>query len=75
MYVKLNVTFPDSIALEAIPHLEKALPPRTPPQTFPKNIVVEEVFLQQSDLRSTPREYQDDAMDEDSEPRVQCANQ
>ncbi|KIK63844.1 hypothetical protein GYMLUDRAFT_40926 [Collybiopsis luxurians FD-317 M1] len=75
MYVKMNVIFPDSIALEDIPYLEKALPPRTPAQTLPNNIVMEEVTLQQTDARSTPREYQDDAMEEDSEPRVQCANQ
>ncbi|KAJ3997989.1 hypothetical protein F5050DRAFT_1748018 [Lentinula boryana] len=75
MYVKLNVVFPDSIALENIRYLEKALPARTPPQTFPNNILIEEVSLQQTDTRSMPREYQDDAMEEDSEPRVQCANQ
>lgn len=73
MYVKMNVVFPETIALEDIPHLEKALPPRQPVQTFPPNITFEEVSLQQSDARS----YRDDAMDEDndSEPRVQCANQ
>ncbi|KAJ4488259.1 hypothetical protein J3R30DRAFT_3654552 [Lentinula aciculospora] len=75
MYVKLNVVFPDSIALENIPYLERALPPRTPPKTYPKNISIEEVSLQQTDTRSAPRELQDDAMDEDTEPRVQCANQ
>ncbi|KAJ3801428.1 hypothetical protein GGU11DRAFT_769668 [Lentinula aff. detonsa] len=75
MYVKLNVVFPDSIALENIQYLEKALPARTPPQTFPNNILIEEVSLQQTDTRSMPREYQDDAMEEDPEPRVQCANQ
>ncbi|KAF5376576.1 hypothetical protein D9757_008254 [Collybiopsis confluens] len=75
MFVKMNVVFPDSIALEHIPYLEKALPPRTPAQTYPSNITIDEVSLQQADARSTPREYQDDAMDEDSEPRVQCANQ
>ncbi|KAJ3723515.1 hypothetical protein DFJ43DRAFT_1092124 [Lentinula guzmanii] len=75
MYVKMNVVFPDSIAPENIRYLEKALPARTPPQTFPNNILIEEVSLQQTDTRSMPREYQDDAMEEDSEPRVQCANQ
>ncbi|KAJ3788538.1 hypothetical protein GGU10DRAFT_393237 [Lentinula aff. detonsa] len=75
MYVKLNVVFPDSIALENIRYLEKALPARTPPQTFPNNILIEEVSLQQTDTRSMPQEYQDDAMEEDPEPRVQCANQ
>jgi DnaJ family protein A protein 2 len=75
MYVKLNVVFPETVALEDIPHLEKALPPRQPVQTFEHNITVEEVSLSQTDVRSTPREYQDDPMDEDTEPRVQCANQ
>jgi len=75
MYVKLSVVFPDTIALEDIPHLEKALPPRVPVETFEPHITVDEVSLHQTDVRSAPREYQEDAMDEDSEPRVQCANQ
>lgn len=75
MYVKVNVTFPDSMPLDVIPHLEKALPPRKEVEKFDHNITMEEVALDEPDARSAPREYQDDAMDEDAEPRVQCANQ
>ncbi len=75
MYVKLNINFPDSIPLESIPLLEQALPPRQEVEKLSPHTIVEEVALQEPDARSTPREYQDDAMDEDSEPSVQCANQ
>ncbi|KAJ3726311.1 hypothetical protein EV361DRAFT_896069 [Lentinula raphanica] len=74
MYVKLNVTFPDTIAPENIRYLEKALPKRNPPQTFPKNIAIEEVTMDEPDSRRQPMR-DPDAMDEDTEPRVQCANQ
>jgi DnaJ family protein A protein 2 len=74
MYVKLNVTFPDSIDPDVIPLLEKALPPRKPVEMFDRNIIVDEVQLDDADTRSRP--MRDDAMDEDEgEPRVQCANQ
>jgi DnaJ family protein A protein 2 len=76
MYVKMNVVFPDTIALEDIAYLEKALPPRQPAQTFEPNITIEEVSLHQTDARTSSGQYQDDdRMDEDTEPRVQCANQ
>ncbi|KAJ7191078.1 hypothetical protein GGX14DRAFT_481983 [Mycena pura] len=75
MYVKLSVRFPDSIDPAMIPMLEKALPPRNPVETFPKNIVLDEVSLDDVDTRSRGP-MRDDAMDEDTEePRVQCANQ
>ncbi|THU99348.1 DnaJ-domain-containing protein [Dendrothele bispora CBS 962.96] len=75
MLVKLNVAFPDHIPPESIPLLEKALPPRKTMETFGPNVILEEVSLDEPDQR-TRREYQDDAMDEDTdEPRVQCANQ
>ncbi|KAF8061442.1 hypothetical protein FPV67DRAFT_1509004 [Lyophyllum atratum] len=72
LYVKISVKFPDSIDQEAIPLLERALPPRNPIPTFDKNIQLEEVHLEEPDTRGMG----DDRMDEDSdEPRVQCANQ
>jgi len=75
MFVKLNVSFPDSIPPESIPLLEKALPPRKPMETFGPNVTIEEVSLDEADQR-TRREFHEDAMDEDTEePRVQCANQ
>ncbi|KAK7466934.1 Type I HSP40 co-chaperone [Stygiomarasmius scandens] len=75
MFVKLNVSFPDSIPPESIPLLEKALPPRKPMETFGPNVIIEEVSLDEADQR-TRREFHEDAMDEDTEePRVQCANQ
>jgi DnaJ homolog subfamily A member 2 len=74
MYVKLDVKFPEAISIDAIPLLERALPPRKPIQTFDKHILLEEAHLDDADTRS--RGVRDDAMDEDTEePRVQCANQ
>ncbi|KAJ7752139.1 hypothetical protein B0H16DRAFT_1663208 [Mycena metata] len=77
MYVKLSVRFPDSIDPAVIPMLEKSLPPRTPTETFPKNVVLDEVSLDDVDTRSRGGMLRDDPMDEDGEgePRVQCANQ
>ena len=75
LYVKLSVKFPDTIDPESIPLLERALPPRNLVEKFDKNIVLEEVNLDNADTRSR-NSIQDDAMDEDQEqPRVQCANQ
>ncbi|RDB24194.1 Mitochondrial protein import protein MAS5 [Hypsizygus marmoreus] len=75
LYVKLDVKFPESIDLEAIPLLERALPPRKPLQTFDKNVILEEVNLDNTDTRARGG-IADDRMDEDTdEPRVQCANQ
>jgi DnaJ family protein A protein 2 len=75
LYVKLNVRFPDTIDQVSIPILERALPPRNPIEKFEKNIVLEEVNLDNAETRSRGG-IQDDPMDEDNEqPRVQCANQ
>lgn len=77
MYVKLSVTFPDSIDPSVIPLLEQALPPRKPIDNFDRNVVLDEVHLDDADTR-TRGGLRDDAMDEDEdggEPRVQCANQ
>jgi len=77
LYVKLSVKFPDTIDPAAIPILERALPPRTPIETFDKNIILEEATLDDAETRSRGGHFQEDAMDEDheGEPRVQCANQ
>jgi DnaJ homolog subfamily A member 2 len=75
LYVKLSVKFPDTIDPASIPLLERALPSRTPVEKFGKNIVLEEVTLDDADTRSRGG-IQNEAMDEDrDEPRVQCANQ
>ncbi|CAA7270157.1 unnamed protein product [Cyclocybe aegerita] len=75
LYVKLSVKFPDTIDASAIPLLERALPPRAPVETFDKNIILEEVSLDETDTR-TRGGIHDEPMDEDhDEPRVQCANQ
>jgi len=75
MYVKFNVKFPDSIDPNAIPLLERALPPRRAMETFGKTTQLEEVNVSEPDSRSRPMD-RDDHMDEDKgEPRVQCANQ
>jgi len=75
LYVKLSVKFPDTIDPASIPLLERALPPRNLVERFDKNIVLEEVNLDNADTRSRGG-IQDDPMDEDhDQPRVQCANQ
>ncbi|KAF8892691.1 hypothetical protein BD779DRAFT_1610217 [Infundibulicybe gibba] len=75
LYVRLSVKFPESIEPAVLPLLERALPPRKAVPKFEKNIVVEEVHLDDADTRSRAHMH-DDGMDEDpEEPRVQCANQ
>jgi DnaJ family protein A protein 2 len=75
LYVKLSVKFPDTIDAASIPLLERALPPRNPLEKFNKNVILEEVGLDNAETRSRGG-ISDDAMDEDhEEPRVQCANQ
>ncbi|KAF8803579.1 hypothetical protein BYT27DRAFT_7225934 [Phlegmacium glaucopus] len=75
LYVKLTVKFPDTIDQASIPFLERALPPRTPLEKFEKNVLLEEVTLDDTDTRSRGGIH-DEPMDEDrDEPRVQCANQ
>ncbi|PPQ81596.1 hypothetical protein CVT26_013571 [Gymnopilus dilepis] len=75
LYVKLNVKFPDTIDPSAIPLLERALPPRKPVEKFDKNVIIEDVTLDDVDTR-TRGSLHDEPMDEDhDEPRVQCANQ
>lgn len=78
LYVKINVTFPDSIPVELVSHLEKALPPRTPAEKFPDNIHIDEVTLQEPTEREKARHaHGQDEMDDDDEegggPQVQCA--
>ena len=77
LYVKFTVKFPDTIDPTKVPLLEQALPPRILVQTFPKNVHLEEVDLEEPDVRSRASAMADDAMDEDhdGEPRVQGANQ
>lgn len=76
LYVKIDVTFPESINTSVIPLLERALPPRKPMETFGKSVILEEVTMDDVDPRSRSEGLRDEAMDEDrDEPRVQCANQ
>ncbi|OBZ75294.1 Mitochondrial protein import protein mas5 [Grifola frondosa] len=54
------------------------LPPRTPIEKFPKNVVLEEVELGEVDPHQRERANGAEPMDEDEgegEPRMQCANQ
>jgi DnaJ family protein A protein 2 len=75
LYIKLSVKFPDTIDPASIPLLERALPPRNPVEKLEKNVILEEVILDNAETRSRGG-ISDDAMDEDhEEPRVQCANQ
>lgn len=75
LYIKLNVKFPDRMEPASIPLLERALPPRRPLEKFDKNVLLEEVSLDEADSRSRGG-FEDEPMDEDQEQqRVQCANQ
>ena len=79
LFVRVAVKFPESMPLESIPLLERALPPRKPLETFPKNVMLEEVEAVEADARQHEYAEAGEAMDEDEEgegePRVQCANQ
>ena len=76
MIVKFTVKFPDSIPVESIPILERALPPRKAMEKFGKNVLLEEVDLDEPDQDQRTRAEGDEPMEEDEgEPRVQCANQ
>jgi DnaJ family protein A protein 2 len=76
LYIKIDVTFPESINTSVIPLLERALAPRKPIETFEKNVILEEATADDVDPRSRGDGLRDEAMDEDhEEPRVQCANQ
>lgn len=75
LFIKLNVKFPEFIDGDKIHHLEAALPPRDPPQTFGNEITVEEVDMSDMDARQQEQaQKSSDAMDEDDDeqPRVQC---
>ena len=78
MYVHFSIKFPEAIDASVVPHLEAALPPRTPLPTFPKGLVTEEVDLNELDARQQRFAEGPDAMDEDDGPRahgVQCEQQ
>ena len=77
LFVKMKVVFPEHIDGDIIPLLEQALPPRNPVDTFPSSVVVEEVDLENLDARQAREaEMQQEAsMEDEGEPRVQCANQ
>jgi DnaJ homolog subfamily A member 2 len=80
LYVHFTVKFPDHIDPAAVPHLEAALPARTPLPKFPKGLHMEEVDLSEMDARQQRFANGPEAMDEDDEhdherPGVQCAQQ
>jgi DnaJ homolog subfamily A member 2 len=77
LFVNMRVKFPDHIDPAVVPFLEQSLPPRTPAATFPPEVVVDEVDLMDMDARQQQEHARGEAMDEDedSQPRVQCANQ
>ncbi|KAG8925992.1 Type I HSP40 co-chaperone [Tulasnella sp. 419] len=78
LFVKINVKFPDHLPPESMQLLEQALPPRRPLPTYPKNVMVEEVELDELDARQRAQaQRSDDDMDEDDDgqPGVRCANQ
>lgn len=77
LYVRLNVVFPESLPVEVIPQLEKALPTRKAVQQFPKKFHLDEVVLSEPNdrqRRSAASNGEDmDEDDEDGRPGVQCA--
>jgi len=75
LFVHFTVKFPDHIDPASIELLERVLPPRTPLEKFPKSLTLEEVDLEEADTRQRARASASEPMDEDEEPRVQCANQ
>lgn len=78
LFIKLHVSFPESLDPSTIPLLERALPPRKPIPKFEKNVLIEEVTLNELNARQQREQARSDsdAMDEDDgEPRVQCAQQ
>lgn len=77
LFVHLHVSFPDRIEPNLVPLLEQALPPRKPAETFPRDVLVEEVDMEDMDARQAQEHARGDAMDEDedAQPRVACANQ
>jgi DnaJ family protein A protein 2 len=75
LYVKMSIKWPEHIDPNKIHLLEQVLPPRNPLPKLPKTVAVEEVEMSDADPRQE-RVMQEDAMeDDDTEPRVQCANQ
>lgn len=75
LYVKISIKWPEHIEPSKIHLLEQVLPPRKPLPKLPKNVLAEEVEMSDVDPRQE-RVMQEDNMDEDdTEPRVQCANQ
>lgn len=81
LYVKFNVKFPESISPKLIAGLESALPPRTPAETYPDNIHVDEVELTEPSERDHRSHGEDATMESDDDesggagPQVQCAQQ
>jgi DnaJ family protein A protein 2 len=80
LYVRINVRFPEALPPEALPYLERALPPRDSIKPTPKANLIEDVELSDLDARQQKEQARrevngDEEMDEDPEPRVQCANQ
>ncbi|KAF8652705.1 hypothetical protein AX16_004209 [Volvariella volvacea WC 439] len=76
LYLRMKVKFPETIDGDVIPLLEKALPLRQTLPTFPKNVFLEKVNVEDADSRHGSRRMDMDDMDQEpDEPRVQCANQ
>ncbi|KDN47527.1 putative YDJ1-mitochondrial and ER import protein [Tilletiaria anomala UBC 951] len=82
LYVNLTVAFPDTIPIENITHLERALPPRRALPQLKKNVDVEDVVMEEMDerearnARATNGGMDVDDGEEDGPgggPQVQCA--
>ncbi|CAD6883923.1 unnamed protein product [Tilletia controversa] len=83
LYIKFNVTFPESMPEASIPLLEQALPPRNPLPKLKKDLEIEEVQLEdlsERETRGSGGSRGPGAMDLDDDedgpgggPQVQCA--
>ncbi|AFR93444.1 chaperone regulator [Cryptococcus neoformans] len=80
LYVRLTVEFPNTIPVENIPLLEKALPARKAMPKFNKKIHIDEVVLSEPNERhaknaATGEDEDMEDEDDDGRPGVQCAQQ
>lgn len=78
LYVRLTVEFPNTIPVENIPLLEKALPARKAMPKFNKKIHIDEVVLSEPNERhaknaATGEDEDMEDEDDDGRPGVQCA--
>ncbi|KAI0928162.1 hypothetical protein AcW1_005495 [Taiwanofungus camphoratus] len=75
LFVHFTIKFPEHIDPADIPLLERVLPPRAPLEKFPKGVLLEDVELDEADVRQREHAGAEAMEEDDDQPRVQCANQ